>query len=110
MASVVLVGDADVELQAVQGVVGMDPDHVLVHVAVGDDDGLAVVGGDPGLADVDLGDGAGLVDDLDLVAGPKRLPEQQQHPGQGVLEDVLEGKAHRHGEEAEAGEDVHRLH
>ena len=90
-------------------VVGVDEDHVLVDVSVGDDHGFTVEGRDPGLADVDLGHGPGLVDDVDLVTGAERLPEQQQHAGQGVLEDVLEREPDRDREEPETGEQVDRL-
>ena len=47
--------------------------------------------------------------DGDLVPGAERLTQDQQQPGQQVLQDVLEREAGRHGEEAETGEHVHRL-
>lgn len=107
---IVLVGDTDHEFEASEFVVRLDSHDALVHVAVRDEDQLAVEGPDLGLADRDGLDGARLFLHLDLVAGTERLSKQQQDTREGVLEDVLKGKADGHREEAQSGEEVHWFH
>ncbi len=47
--------------------------------------------------------------DLDLVVNLERLPQQNEEPGEPVLEDVLEGKTNRDRADAETGDEVARF-
>jgi hypothetical protein len=73
-------------------------------VGVRDEHQLAVEVPEPGHAQVDVLDGPGEPVGLDLLARQERLAEQDQQPGDEVLEDVLQRERQRETGQPEPGQ------
>jgi hypothetical protein len=81
-----------------------------IDVGVRDDDELAGIGLDQSGAGFDRLHRSLDVTDPDLIAAMKRAADQDEHAGQPVLQNVLEGEAERDRADAKAGEDINRSH